>query len=122
MQKSWLAKMNQITIYHNPRCSKSRMALEMLQSHHLNPVVIEYLKTPISFEQLVKLSSHFELCDFVRTTETLFKELGLNLSDEQQLLAAVFKYPILMQRPIVTLNAKAIIARPPEKILELISS
>lgn len=113
--------MNQITIYHNPRCSKSRMALDMLQSHNLNLVVIEYLKSPITFEQLITLSSHFELCDFVRTTEPLFKDLKLDLNDEQQVLAAVFKHPILMQRPIITFNGKAIIARPTESILELIS-
>ena len=97
------------------------MALDILQSNHLNPVVIEYLKTPLSFEQLIKLSSYFELCDFVRTTDPVFKELELDLNDEQRLLAAVFKHPILMQRPIITSNGKAIIARPPEKILQLIS-
>ena len=57
--------------------------------------------------------------EFVRTTEPLFKDLELNLNDEQQLLAAVFKHPILMQRPIITFNSKAIIARPPEKILDI---
>ena len=113
--------MNQITIYHNPRCSKSRKALDTLQIHHLNPVVIEYLKTPLNLEQLIELRSHFDLCDFVRTTEPVFKDLELTLNDEQRVLEAILKEPILMQRPIITFNGKAIIARPPEKLLALIA-
>jgi len=87
-------------------------------------VVIQLLHTVSfygSFEQLIKLSSHFELCDFVRMTEPLFKDLELDLNDEQHVLAAVFKHPILMQRPIITFNDKAIIAKPPEKILAFIA-
>ena len=112
--------MNTFTIYHNPRCSKSRKALEILQSHHLNPVIIEYLKTPLNLEQLIKLRSYFDLCDFVRTTEPAFKELKLTLNDEEKVLEAMLKEPILMQRPIITFNENAVIARPPEKILALI--
>ncbi len=113
--------MNKITIYHNPRCSKSRKALEIIQNHHLNPVVIEYLKTPLSLEQLIELRSHFDLCDFVRTTEPIFKDLELTLDAEESILEAILKEPILMQRPIITFNGKAIIARSPEKLLALIS-
>ncbi len=71
--------MNTFTIYHNPRCSKSRKALEILQSHHINHDIIEYLETPLSLEQLTKLRSYFNLSDFVRTTEPAFADLELTL-------------------------------------------
>nr|WP_237760405.1 arsenate reductase (glutaredoxin) [Legionella steelei] len=111
--------MQEITIYHNPRCSKSRQALELLQSKGFKPVIIEYLKTPLSLEQLNVLKKHFMLKDFVRTDEHVFKELGLSLDNETQVLNAMFKEPILMQRPIVTYKDQAVIGRPPEKVLEL---
>jgi len=113
--------MNTFIIYHNPKCSKSRKALEILHSHHLNPVVIDYMKTPLNMGQLIKIRSYFNLSDFVRTTEPIFKHLGLTLNDEGTVLNAILKEPILMQRPIITCNDKAIIARPLEKIVELIS-
>jgi arsenate reductase (glutaredoxin) len=112
--------MEQITLYHNPRCSKSRQALELLQKKGLQPTIVEYLKTPLDMEQLKRLRAHFELKDFVRTNENIFKELGLSLDNETQILQAMLKEPILMQRPIVTYKDKAIIGRPPEKVLELI--
>jgi arsenate reductase len=113
--------MNAFIIYHNSRCSKSRQALQLLQSHHINPTVIEYLRTPLDLKQLLELRSYFDLRDFVRTNEAVFKLLELTLEDETKVLEAMLKEPILMQRPIVTYNGKAIIARPPEKVLELIA-
>ncbi|HHF7353284.1 TPA: arsenate reductase (glutaredoxin) [Legionella anisa] len=111
--------MEEITIYHNPRCSKSRKTLELLQSQGVEPVIVEYLKTPLSLEQLKNLRAHFALKDFVRTDEAIFKELGLSLDNENQVLHAMLKEPILMQRPIVTYKDKAIIGRPPENLLKL---
>ncbi|KGP62944.1 arsenate reductase [Legionella norrlandica] len=111
--------MQKITIYHNPRCSKSRKALEILQNKGFNPIVIEYLKTPLNLDQLKTLRSYFALKDFVRTNENVFKDLGLALDNEAQVLEAMLKEPILMQRPIVTFKDKAVIGRPPEKVLEL---
>lgn len=113
--------MKQFTLYHNPRCSKSRKALEILQNHGIHPVIIEYLKTPLSLEQITQLRAHFDLKDFIRHNEPIFKELQLTLENETQVLKAISKNPILMQRPILTCDAKAIIARPPEKVLELIT-
>lgn len=113
--------MNQITVYHNPRCSKSRQALEILQSHGIKPIIIEYLKTPLNLEQITKLRSHFDLRDFVRNNEPTFKELNLTLDDENKVLQAMVDEPILMQRPIVVCGDNAIIARPPEKVLAFIS-
>jgi arsenate reductase len=108
-----------ITIYHNPRCSKSRKALELLQEKGLEIEVIEYLKHPLSLEQLIKLRSSINLNDLVRTNEPEFKALGLSLDDEQTLLTAMLQEPILMQRPIVLYKQKVIVARPPEKVIEL---
>jgi arsenate reductase len=111
--------MPKITIYHNPRCSKSRQTLEILQSKGFEPVVIDYLKTPLDIQELQSLRSHFTLKDFVRTNEPVFKELGLSLDNETQVLQAMLQEPILMQRPIVTFKDRAVIGRPPEKVLEL---
>ncbi|HAT1820341.1 TPA: arsenate reductase (glutaredoxin) [Legionella pneumophila] len=111
--------MEKITIYHNPRCSKSRQALEILKNKGFDPIVIEYLKTPLDLEQLKILRNHLALEDLVRTNENVFKELGLSLDNEAQVLDAMVKEPILMQRPIVTFKGKSVIGRPPEKVLEL---
>lgn len=111
--------MQKITIYHNPRCSKSRKALEILHNKGFEPVIVEYLKTPLDMKQLSTLRTHFALKDFVRTEEPAFKALGLSLDNEVLILQSMVKEPILMQRPIVTYQDKAVIGRPPEKILGL---
>lgn len=113
--------MSYFTIYHNQKCSKSREALKLLQSHHIQPVIVEYLKHPLSFEQLKKLRSHFDLNDFVRSNEPIFKELKLSLDDENAILHAMTETPILMQRPIVTYGEHAVIGRPIENVLTLIN-
>lgn len=114
--------MQKITIYHNPRCSKSRQTLKIIQDQGFEPVIIEYLKTPLNYQQLKTLLAHFSLSDFVRTNEAAFKELGLSLSDEEAVLSAIAREPKLMQRPIVTYRDKAIIGRPPETVLTLLAS
>lgn len=111
--------MQELILYHNPHCSKSRKTLELLQEIGLEPTVIEYLKTPLNKNQLSSLRTHFKLEDFVRTNEPIFKEMGLSLADEEQILHAMLKAPILMQRPIATFKGKAIIGRPPEQIFDL---
>ncbi len=111
--------MQDITIYHNPRCSKSREALKILQDKGIEPVIVEYLKAPLSLEELKALRVHFELKDFVRTNESAFKALGLSLANEDAVLKAMVSEPKLMQRPIVTVQNKAVIGRPPERVLEL---
>ncbi len=113
--------MNHFTIYHNPRCSKSRQALEILQSHNINPIIIEYLKNPLSLEEIMTLRSYFDLKEFIRSEEPIFKELQLTLDNEKEVLSALVTHPILMQRPIITYGDKALIARPPEKVLALLS-
>jgi arsenate reductase len=113
-----------VIIYHNPRCSKSRKTLELLEQHQQQPQIIEYLKTPpdaITLKQLlVKLG--IAARDLLRTKEEEYTLAGLNdqnLSDDE-IIAAMIKFPKLIERPIVVIGNKAIIGRPPEKVLELI--
>lgn len=116
--------MNQPIIYHNPRCSKSRQALKILQDHGLTPIIIEYLKTPPDVNDLKQILNKLNLSprELLRNNEPEYKENQLddnNLSDEE-IVQAISKHPILMQRPIVILGNKAIIGRPPEKVNELL--
>jgi arsenate reductase len=116
-----------ITIYHNPRCSKSRAAVELI-ANSLNvsnePVeVVEYLKHPLSAAQLKTLNTMLgcPVREMLRDSETFYKELALdrtNLSDDQ-LYEAIEKHPILMQRPIVVRGERAVIGRPPENVESL---
>lgn len=112
--------MQTITIYHNPRCTKSIQVLELLQGRGIHPVIIDYMKTPLNEEQLKLLKSHFSLEDFLRSNEPVFKTLGISLDDEKSILQAMLTNPILMQRPIIVYQDKAVIGRPPEKVLELL--
>nr|WKF59790.1 putative protein YfgD [Paraburkholderia busanensis] len=113
-----------ITIYHNPRCSKSRAACELISAtcaETNEPTdVIEYLKQPLSVDQLKQLNAQLgcPVREMIRDTEAEFKELHLadtSLTDEQ-LLAAIAQHPILLQRPIVVRNGRAVIGRPTENI------
>lgn len=116
--------MEKITIYHNPRCSKSREALQLLRAHHKEPVVIEYLKNPLSEKEITQLLVLLALSprDLLRKNEELYKTLELDNPklNDKALIAILAKHPILIERPIVVINNKAIVARPPEKVLELI--
>ncbi len=113
-----------ITIYHNPRCSKSRNAMDYFKEKNVDLSVVEYLKNPPSKveirELLKKLGMKAE--DIIRRGETDYKEnyKGKELSEEQWIDAMV-KFPKLIERPIIILNEKAVIARPLEKINELYS-
>ena len=111
------------TIFHNPRCSKSRQTLQLLGEHNIDPEVVEYLKTPPSREQLTEILNMLGLepRQLMRTKEPEYKELGLddeNLSREQ-LIEAMIATPKLIERPIVIHDGKAVIGRPPEKVLDI---
>lgn len=113
-----------VVIYHNPRCSKSRETLELLRSRGIEPKVVEYLKTPPSKEELdaiLKLLG-LEPREFMRTQEPEFEEA--NLDDpgltRDTLIHAMIQRPKLIQRPIVLANGKAAIGRPPEQVLEIL--
>ena len=113
-----------VKIYHNPRCQKSRQALQLLNDHNIEPVVIEYLKNPPSVDELDALLKilAIEPRQLMRTKEAEYKENGLDNEnlDRQSLLEAMVKLPKLIERPIVIANGKAIIGRPPEAILTIL--
>ena len=112
------------TIYHNPRCSKSRQTLEILRSKGVEPEIMLYLETPLDKPTLVGLLKKLALsaAQLVRRSEQDFKDNNLGASDvtEQQLIDAMLKYPKLIERPIVVVGDRAVLARPPENVLELI--
>ena len=115
--------LNMTEIYHNPRCSKSRQTLAVLETEGISPTVIEYLKTPPSVETLNDLLAMLGMTprELLRKGEAVYKELNLKdttLSDEV-LLTAMIENPKLIERPIVVHNGKAAIGRPPESVLSL---
>jgi arsenate reductase (glutaredoxin) len=113
-----------VTIYHNPRCSKSRQTLALLEERGVSPVIVEYLKTPPSADDLKAILKKLGLRpqDIVRTKEARYGELGLKeraVSDDE-LLALLSENPILIERPIVVAGKKAAIGRPPETVLAIL--
>jgi arsenate reductase len=117
--------MTDLTLYHNPRCSKSRGALELLEARGLTPTIIRYLETPPDAAQLRDLLGKLGIGarELLRTGEEEYKALNLadaSLSDEQ-LIAAMAAHPKLIERPILVVGDKAIIGRPPESVLEILA-
>ena len=110
-------------IYHNPRCSKSRQSLALLRENGVEPEVIEYLKTPLDEVALCDVIAKLGLKahEVVRTKEEPYQQLALSTdSSEEEVIAAIVKYPILMERPIVVKGDAAVIGRPPENVHELL--
>ncbi|WP_145525472.1 arsenate reductase (glutaredoxin) [Yersinia vastinensis] len=118
--------MKDVTIYHNPRCSKSRETLALLEQHDIKPQVVLYLDTPPSVATLKELLQQLDFSDarqLMRTKEELYKTQ--NLADkaltQEQLLQAMSDNPKLIERPIVVYQGQARIGRPPEQVLEILS-
>ena len=113
-----------VTIYHNPRCSKSRETLALLQQKGIEPEVIEYLKTPPSATALDDILKKLgkEPREAMRRQEPPYKELSLDdpALTRAQLIAAMVENPVLIERPIVLAGGKARIGRPPESVLEIL--
>ncbi|NBF08539.1 arsenate reductase (glutaredoxin) [Pseudomonas sp. Fl4BN1] len=116
--------MTDLTLYHNPRCSKSRAALELLEQRGLAPTVVRYLETPLDATQLRSLLGKLGISarQLLRTGEDEYKSLDLADSslNEEQLIAAIAQHPKLMERPILETADRAIIGRPPENVLEIL--
>ncbi|WP_219063946.1 arsenate reductase (glutaredoxin) [Pseudomonas sp. UMAB-08] len=117
--------MTDLTLYHNPRCSKSRGALELLEARGLTPTIIRYLETPPDAAQLRDLLGKLGIGarELLRTGEEEYKALNLadtGLSDEQ-LISAMAAHPKLIERPILVVGDKAIIGRPPESVLGILA-
>ena len=111
-----------VTIYHNPHCSNSRRALEVIRAAGIEPEIIEYLKTPLSEESLRALVARTgqALRDLIRDKEPVFAELGLADADEAALFAAVAAHPVLLNRPIVVTDKGAKLCRPGDQAAELL--
>ena len=112
------------TIYHNPRCSKSRQTLALLEERGIAPRVVDYLKTPPSAAELKTILKQLGLRprDLMRKGEPLYAELGLKDRDldDDALIALMVANPILIERPIVVSGSKAAIGRPPESVLKIL--
>ena len=113
-----------VTIYHNPRCSKSRQTLSLLQEKSININVIEYLKTPPDISQLKQILKQlgYEPRQLIRKSEQIYKDLGLGNENKtaEDLVNAMAQNPILIERPIVLSGEKAAIGRPPESVLNVL--
>ena len=113
-----------VQILHNPRCSKSRATLKLLQEAGIEPEIIEYLRTPPDAGQLRSILDKLGLepRELLRKGQSEYKAMGLDDTrlNDQQLITAMREAPILIERPIVLANGKAAIGRPPESVLEII--
>ncbi|WP_162063283.1 arsenate reductase (glutaredoxin) [Vibrio taketomensis] len=112
-----------VVIYHNPRCSKSRETLALVEAQGIELQVVKYLETPLSVTELKQLFSQLELADvraMMRTKEAIYKELELAQASDDALFEAMAATPILIERPIVVANGKAKHGRPPEQVLEIL--
>ena len=113
-----------VTIYHNPRCSKSRQTLKLLEDKGLEPTVILYLETPPSPDELLEILIMMDkgARDIIRKGEAPYKELELNdpSLDDDALVQAMCGNPVLIERPIVVNDDKAAIGRPPESVLDIL--
>ena len=111
------------TIWHNPRCSKSRQALALLEERGAKITIRRYLDEPPTLTELQDAQSKLALpaIDMIRTGEAAFKEMGLSKSDpDETLLKAMAEAPKLIERPVIFSGDKAVIARPPEKALDIL--
>ena len=111
-------------LYHNPRCSKSRAALELLKENGVEPEIVPYLETPPSEEQLRELLRMLGIParELLRKGEEEYKSLGLDdpAVGEDQVIAAMAAHPRLIERPVFVHNGRAVIGRPPEQVLGLL--
>lgn len=113
--------MSDVTIYHNPRCTKSRQTLELLRSKGIEPTVVEYLKTPPSQEELTAILAKLGKGprDILRAKEAAEAGIAKDL-DGAALIAAMVAHPAAIERPIVVKGDQARVGRPPESVLEIL--
>ena len=113
-----------VVIYHNPRCSKSRQTLQLLEARGIEPEVVKYLENPPSAEELARILDllGMEPRELMRRKEKEYRELGLDnpALTREQLIEAMVQHPRLIERPIVLANGKAALGRPPERVLDIL--
>ena len=115
--------MADVTIYHNPRCSKSRATLAILEERKVDLEIVEYLKTPPDAKSLEVLLEKLDMepHELLRKGESIYKELGLaKVEDRDRLIMVMVENPILIERPIVVRGESARIGRPPERVIEIL--
>lgn len=115
--------MADVTIWFNPRCSKCRGADQLLREHGVDPQVVRYLDDPPDRDELERVLALLGTDDpreMMRTKEAVYSELGLADADRDRLLDAMVEHPVLIERPVVIRGDHAVIARPPERLLELL--
>lgn len=116
--------MTAVTIYYNPKCGTCRKTLDRIRAKHIEPTIVEYLNDPPSAAELEKLLGllGMEPRDLMRTKDTLYTERGLDnpALTRRQLIQAMVAYPSVIQRPIVVAGEKAVVARPPERVDEIL--
>lgn len=116
--------MTEAILYHNPRCSKSRGALELLQENGVEPRIVRYLETPPDLATLRDLLTKLGMAprELLRRSEDEYRELNLAdpSLDDEAILKAMVEHPKLIERPILVVGARAVVGRPPERVLELI--
>ena len=117
--------MSKLTIMHNPRCSKSREALKILEENGINAEIVKYLETPPTKEEIKELLKILGINarDLMRTKEEIYKELNLkDVTNGEKLIEAMTEHPKLIERPIVIKDGKAVIGRPPSKIVDFLKA
>jgi len=116
--------MSNVTIFHNPRCSKSRQTLALLEEKGIEPQIVKYLETPPSADELKAVLAKLGINarDLLRTKEAEYKEAGLDNQDlsEDEVVAKMVEFPKLIERPIVIKDEQARIGRPPESVLDIL--
>jgi len=114
-----------LIIYHNPSCSKSRETLQILEDNQVELNIIEYLDQPPTRQELKQIIGMLGISarDLMRTTEQVYKDTELDDESltEEEIIEAICEFPTLLQRPIVVWGDKAVIGRPPEKVLEILA-
>ncbi len=112
-------------IFHNPRCSKSRQALQLLKEHKIEPQIIEYLKTPPTADDICDLCKKMGIPprELIRFKEAIAKELGISRKDDREdgeWCRLMAEHPKLIERPIFIYGDKVVLGRPPEKVIEIV--
>jgi len=117
-------KPQEVMIYHNPLCTKSRQTLKLLRDNGIQPIIVEYLNTPLNEKELQSILKLLGITarELMRTKERVYKQQGLGDPNRTsaELISAMVEHPILIERPIVLAHGKAALGRPPEKVLGIL--
>ena len=116
--------MADVTIWHNPRCSKSRQTLALIEEQGSSAEIIKYIESSPGAEEIGAVLKKLGISarELMRTKEAIYKELDLkNIDDEEQLIKAMAENPKLIERPVIIMGDKAVLGRPPEKVIDFLT-